>query len=77
MKIENELHYRVTKDQAKKFELALTKFIERRKLGIIYDERLDQAMEDALRSQWEELLEEIAAYEKLKVNKHPLIASPV
>lgn len=60
--IENELQYRVTKDQLDKFETSLTRMLSSENDGSD-DDLFSQAMIDAMRSQMSDLKDEISEYE--------------
>lgn len=60
--IKNERQYRITKAQAAKFAAALDAAVARENV----DPQLRQLEEDALRSQLEELCQELDTYERLR-----------
>ena len=63
--IKNERQYRITKAQAQKFQLALTRLQAGAAESASLHPRLRQAEQDALQSQWESLQDEIENYEAL------------
>jgi hypothetical protein len=69
--IKNEREYRITKSQAEKFRRALLDFTAQDHSSI--HPRLRKAQEDALRSQWEELQDQLKQYESLRSGKRRII----
>jgi HTH-type transcriptional regulator / antitoxin HigA len=64
--ITNERQYRLTKAQAEKFRLAIEAFDAKSALASGFDPLIVRAQLNALESQHEELLEQIAEYERIK-----------
>ncbi len=70
--IKNERQYRITKSQIAKFEAALEELSARS--GARTDVRLRKLEEDALRSQLDELRDEVGQYERLRSGRREPIA---
>ena len=67
--IKNEKQYRIAKAQARRFEDALAELSSQERPGNV-SPRLWKAQRDAAESQWEELSQEVSAYEKLNFSKN-------
>ena len=70
--IKNERQYRITKSQIAKFEAALEELSTRS--GAPADVRLRKLEEDALRSQLDELRDEVEQYERLRSGRREPIS---
>ncbi len=66
--IKNEKQYRITTAQARRFEQALVE-LDRQKRPADIAPRPWKAQRDAAESQWQELREQIGAYERLHIGK--------
>lgn len=73
--IKNERQYRITKAQADKFESALAQATERASQRDDIDPLVQLAISDGLRSQLEELKEELAEYESLRSGRRQVVAA--
>ena len=71
--ITNERQYRITRNQASKFELAIREFDEESTRRKRVDPKTLEAERDALKSQLESLNEELSEYEQLKEGHTSLI----
>jgi transcriptional regulator with XRE-family HTH domain/Zn-dependent peptidase ImmA (M78 family) len=71
--ISNERQYRITKSEAEKFRTALREFEKESATQEGIHPLLVQAQSDAMRSQLEDLEEELAEYERLKSGSVPII----
>lgn len=71
--ITNERQYRITRNQASKFELAIREFDDESTRRKKVDPKMLEAERDALKSQLESLNEELSEYERLKAGDTSLI----
>ena len=71
--IENELQYRITKETAEQFALALSNAREDSSASSNVDPLLQKACEDGLRSQLDELRAQLADYEARQSGKYVTI----
>ena len=72
--IRNARQYRITQAQAAKLEQALTQLTAAEAdHGAVIHPRLRQAEQEALRSQIEDLREQLADYDALRTRKRPVL----
>lgn len=71
--IKNAREYRITKTQIRKFETALSQMKGQKGEGAGIHPLLKKAQEDALKSQLQDLLKEVAEYEALREGKQKVI----
>lgn len=72
--IKNARQYQITKSQMAKLESALTQLTAGQRSGGLVHPRLQQAQEDALRSQIVDLHEQLTEYEALRARKRTVLS---
>jgi ribosome-binding protein aMBF1 (putative translation factor) len=72
--IKNTRQYQITRSQVAKLERALTQLTAAPRSGGLVHPRLQQAQEDALRSQIADLREQLTEYEALRTRKRKVLA---